>query len=152
MANKIPNHIQIKEQIAQNKQKEKEAEIADVKMFLYDKCLKMYFHSALAVEAHDYLLPTKAYSKEFKRDGNRFLVQLERVANKNFELLYKEDPEFTTNMFAKIEQVIELLVAIEFGDYPVLLELLKEFHKDKEYWKDNIVCMFNRLDVDEEKM
>lgn len=116
--------------------------------FLQEKVLGFYFHLALAIEKHDYLVPTLVYNKALKRDGNRTLQHMEEIMDSHFQVLYDDNPEFTTNMFAKIEKVIERIAMVEFGDYPILLELLEEFHHDKEMWRDNVVSKFNILDAD----
>ena len=148
MTKKIPTQADIKERQRKREEERQKANEERVLRFLQDKALGFYFHTALAVEKHDVLVPTKAYNKAFKRDGNRVLKHMEKVINENFERLYSDDPEFTTNMFAKIERAIDLMAMVEFADYPVLVELLEEFHNNKDAWRANVISKFNILDAD----
>jgi hypothetical protein len=116
--------------------------------FIHDKALITIFTSALNVEAMDALLPTTHYNKVLKMHGNKYLAEITKVVNTQYLGLYNDNPEFTQNMTDQMEQVISKLSSIQFADYPLLNKVLDEFITDKEYWKDNLLIQFNRLDAD----
>lgn len=147
---KIPKHTEIIAKRERQEKRREEQERERMMNVLYDKSLKMIFHSALALEAHDALVPTVNYKHEFKRDGDRFQKHLIRVTEQNFNKVYRQDPEFTTNMFQQVEGVIEKLCLLTFNDYPLLNKVLEEFHKDKENYRDNLQLEFNRLDAQDD--
>lgn len=147
---KIPTAAEVAERRAQFNREKIEAERQKLMNFLQEKSLKMIFHSALALEAHDCLKPTTHYNKTMKLYGNKFVKELEKSAEDNLLKIYsdKENEEFTANMMSQIEQVIEKMCYVQFADYPLLNKLLDAFLEDKEFWKENIIAQFNRLDAD----
>jgi hypothetical protein len=152
MKTKIPTAAEVAaKRNAVNEEKAKaafEQRKSEIMEFIHDKALVTIFTSALNVEAMDALLPTTHYNKELKMHGNKYLDLLTKVVNNQYLGLYKDNPEFTQNMTDQMEQVISKLSSIQFADYPLLNIMLDAFITDKDFWKDNLLIQFNRLDAD----
>jgi len=144
MAKRIPTHFEVqakRDAIDKEKREQARAKALDV---IYDKSLKMFFHSALALEAHDNLIPTLTYRRQFKRDGERFVKELTRITESKYQDLVEQDAEFTYNMTEKVEGVVNKLSSLRIEDYPMLDKVLDAYLADKEFWKDNLIIEFKR--------
>lgn len=129
MAKKIPTQDKLQAKRKQQEKEMREAERKRVMNILYNKVLVFRYHAALAVEAHDLIVPTKDYNKAFKRDGNRVINHLERITDDKFHELYKEHPDYTANMSRKVSRAVTLLSMVDIMEYDNLLEALENFHE-----------------------
>jgi len=84
MAIKIPTNKELKAKREQQEADKRRTDRQRVEHVLYNKVLVYRYHVAVALEAHDVIVPTTDYNKAFKRDGNRVLKHLERITDDKF--------------------------------------------------------------------
>jgi hypothetical protein len=137
MTTKIPTHTELKAKRDLQKQKELEVNRQLAMRMLSGKIVRTVILTALTIEAHDYLQPTTIYNKKLKRDGERFLAELEKVVENELGKLYDMNREFTMKIMTDIETVIDLLCQFDIGDYPFLVAVLNEFKNNKLKYIEN---------------
>lgn len=145
---KIPTHQELKEQREQQEKEREERAKKHLIQFLQDNTLKAMFHLYLGLEYFENIKVTEDYNRNLKLHGNRFLKELEKTVTAKIDVLYPEEPEFTTNMMQQLDEIAtEFSTGVLFADMPIIVKMIQEFKKDPENFRKNTVMKFNKLDA-----
>ena len=99
--------------------------------------LKSVLTSQLLLEANEELVLTNRYRSSLKQQINRTNSMLEPIVREEFDSVYDADPEMTTNILNKIDNVISIIAKLDLDEMVVVEGLLSDYKANKEeYLKD----------------
>jgi len=94
--------------------------------------LKSVLTSQLLLEANEELVLTNRYKGSLKQQLNRVNGMLEPIVREEFDLIYKSNPEMTTDMLNKIDSVISTISRLDLDELVIVEGLLSDYNTNKE--------------------
>ena len=99
--------------------------------------LKSVLTSQLLLEANEELVLTNRYRSSLKQQINRLNGMLEVIVREEFDSVYDADPEMTTNILNKMDNVINTISKMDLDELVIIEGILSDYSDNKEeYLKD----------------
>lgn len=99
--------------------------------------LKSVLTSQLLLEANEELVLTNRYRSSLKQQINRLNGMLEVIVREEFDSVYAADPEMTTNILNKMDNVINTISKMDLDELVIIEGILSDYSDNKEeYLKD----------------
>jgi len=99
--------------------------------------LKSVLTSQLLLEANEELVLTNRYRSSLKQQINRLNGMLEVIVREEFDSVYASDPEMTTNILNKMDNVINTISKMDLDELVIVEGILSDYSDNKEeYLKD----------------
>jgi len=107
--------------------------------------LKVLLLGQLTLEAIDDLNGTNKYKHNLKLNGQRFLKQLESLIKNDYDFVYNNDAEITTNVLNKLESLIDKLRTSDVDELVMIDAVIDKYHDNKEWFKEHASAEFLKL-------
>lgn len=108
--------------------------------------LKFIVIGQLLLEANDELYFTKAYRQNIKQQINKLSKMLEIVIKDEYNNVYNTDPEMTTNILNKIEELVKKIVDSDIDELVMINSVIDKYIENKEWFKEHGSAEFLRID------
>ncbi|TXG83239.1 MAG: hypothetical protein E6R13_04125 [Spirochaetes bacterium] len=100
--------------------------------------VKSLILSQLLIDANDDLEGTPFYDTRLKTDVKRLEKTLIKAINKQFMVIYNQNPELMHNIMRKVENLIAKLSSCQIDDLTMLETVLDNYLKDPEWFLNNV--------------
>tara|TARA_R110000796_G_scaffold34024_7_gene88052 strand:+ start:1281 stop:1634 length:354 start_codon:yes stop_codon:yes gene_type:complete len=108
--------------------------------------LKSMLISQLLMETIDQLKHTKQYRQDIKNQTNRLEKMLEQYSIREFDIIYKTDPEMTTNIMNKIESLVDKISTSSIEDLVMINAVIEKYNENKEWFREHGRVEFLKID------
>jgi hypothetical protein len=108
--------------------------------------LKQVILSQLLLECNENLRFTVQYKQEIKNRINLLNKDLESVVHKEYASIYKTDPEMTTNILNKIENLVTKLTTSTLDELIMIDSVIEKYNDNKEWFKEYAETEFLKID------
>jgi len=108
--------------------------------------LKAILLSQLLIETMDSLQGSKFYKKSVKYNVNRSVKELEQVFNANYNNIYDNNPEMTTNVLNKIEALVDKISTSSVDELVMIDSVIDKYHENKEWFKKHGEAEFLKIE------
>lgn len=96
--------------------------------------LKSMMISQLLLETLDQLKNTQQYRQDIKNQTNRLEKMLEQYAIREFDIIYKTDPEMTTNIMNKIESLVNKISTSPIDELVMINAVIDKYTENKDWF------------------
>lgn len=107
--------------------------------------LKAILLSQLLIETMDSLKGSKFYKESIKYNVNRSVKELEQVFNTNYNNIYDNNPEMTTNVLNKLEDLVDKLSTSTIDELVMIDAVIDKYHDNKEWFKEHGEAEFLKI-------
>lgn len=108
--------------------------------------LKAILLSQLLIETMDSLKGSRFYKESLRYNVNRSIKELEQVFNTNYNNIYDNNPEMTTNVLNKLEALIDKLSTSSVDELVMIDSVIEKYHDNKEWFKEYGQAEFLKID------
>tara|TARA_B110000908_G_C10023964_1_gene344176 strand:+ start:263 stop:628 length:366 start_codon:yes stop_codon:yes gene_type:complete len=108
--------------------------------------LKSIILTQLLLEANESLINTTAYKQSLRQQGNRMNNILEPIVRKEFDGVYKSDPEMTTNILNKIDSIVNKISSYQIEELVILEAVVDKYENNKEWFLEHTASDFLKID------
>jgi len=107
--------------------------------------LKSVLLSQLLLESNENLAFTKQYKQQVKQKINSLNKDLEETVRNEFKIIYKTDPETTTNILRSIDEIVGKLQTNSLDELVFINAVIDKYNENKEWFKEYGETEFLRL-------
>ena len=107
--------------------------------------LKSVLTSQLLLEANEELVLTNRYKGNLKQQINRVNSMLEPIVKEEFDLIYKSNPEMTTDILNKIDSVISTISKLDLDELVIVEGILSDYEANKEEYLKNAQAQIDEI-------
>ena len=108
--------------------------------------LKAILLSQLLIETMDSPKGSRFYKESVKYNVNRSIKELEQVFNTNYNNIYDNNPEMTTNVLNKLEALVDKLSTSSVDELVMIDSVIDKYHENKEWFKKHGEAEFLKID------
>jgi hypothetical protein len=108
--------------------------------------LKSMLISQLFLETIDQLKNTQQYRQDIKNQTNRLEKMLENYSIREFDVIYKTNPEMTTNIMNKIESLVDKISTSSIEDLVMINAVIEKYNENKEWFREHGRAEFLKID------
>lgn len=106
--------------------------------------LKVILLATLLEDAIEDLRNTSLFKQGVKQQANRMVKVLEPYT-KQLDAIYTKNPEFTTNLFNQLDQLIKKLAKSNVDGLVMINQITEHYQKFPEDWNQFFSVEFDRL-------
>ena len=115
------------------------------KIRIYVKSLIL---SQLLLDANDDLEDTSFFDTRLKTDVKRLEKTLVKAINKQFLIIYRQNPDLMHNIMRKVDDLVSKLSTCEIDDLTMLETVVDNYLKDPDWFVNNVDPKFIPLKND----
>jgi uncharacterized membrane protein len=108
--------------------------------------LKAILLSQLLIETMDSLKGSRFYKESVKYNVNRSIKELEQVFNTNYNNIYDNNPEMTTNVLNKLDALVDKLSTSSVDELVMIDSVIEKYHENKEWFKKHGEAEFLKIE------
>jgi predicted nucleic acid-binding Zn-ribbon protein len=108
--------------------------------------LKSVLLSQLLLEANEELINTHQYKQNLKNQINRLNKTLEETVRKEYDTVYKTDPEMTTNILNKMDALVEKIKTSNIDELVMIDAVIEKYNDNKEWFTEYANAEFLKID------
>jgi len=108
--------------------------------------LKVVLLGQLTIEAIEDLQHTNKYKQNLKNQGNKFLKMLEGYVQDDYNTVYLNNQEMTTNVLIKIGTLIDKIKNSDVDDLVMIDAIIDKYKENQEWFMKNASADFLKLD------
>jgi len=106
------------------------------KNVIQQEYLKSVLLSQLLLEANENLFFTTQYKQQVKHKINSLNKDLEETVRNEYKIIYKTDPETTTNILNSIESIIKKLQTSSIDELVFINAVIDKYKENSEWFKE----------------
>ena len=100
--------------------------------------VKSLILSQLLIDANDDLEGTQFYDTRLKTDVKRLEKTLVKAINKQFMLIYNNNPELMHNIMRKVEGLVNKLSGCQIDDLTMLETVIDKYFENPNWFLENV--------------
>jgi len=108
--------------------------------------LKVVLLGQLTIEAIEDLQGTNKYRQNIKNQGNKFLNMLEGYVQDDYNTVYLNNQEMTTNVLRKITTLMDKIKNSDIDELVMIDAVIDKYKENKEWFVENASAEFLKLD------
>jgi len=108
--------------------------------------LKVVLLGQLTIEAIEDLQHTNKYKQNLKNQGNKFLKMLEGYVQDDYNTVYLNNQEMTTNVLIKIGTLIDKIKNSDVDDLVMIDAIIDKYKDNQEWFMEHASADFLKLD------
>jgi len=108
--------------------------------------LKVVLLGQLTIEAIEDLQGTNKYRQNIKNQGNKFLNMLEGYVQDDYNTVYLNNQEMTTNVLRKITTLMDKIKNSDVDDLVMIDAVIDKYKENKEWFMEHASADFLKLD------
>ena len=108
--------------------------------------LKVVLLGQLTIEAIEDLQGTNKYRQNLKNQGNKFLNMLEGYVQDDYNTVYLNNQEMTTNVLRKITTLMDKIKNSDIDELVMLDAVIDKYKENKEWFMEHASADFLKLD------
>ena len=108
--------------------------------------LKVVLLGQLTIEAIEDLQGTNKYRQNIKNQGNKFLNMLEGYVQDDYNTVYLNNQEMTTNVLRKITTLMDKIKNSDIDELVMLDAVIDKYKENKEWFMEHASADFLKLD------
>lgn len=107
--------------------------------------LKSVLMSQLLLEANEELVLTNRYKGSLKQQINRVNKMLEPIVRQEFDSVYESDPEMTTNILNKIDNIVTTVSKLDLDELVIIEGLLVNYEDNREEYLKSAQAKIDKI-------
>jgi len=108
--------------------------------------LKVVLLGQLTIEAIEDLQGTNKYKQNIKNQGNKFLNMLEGYVQDDYNTVYLNNQEMTTNVLRKITTLMDKIKNSDIDELVMIDAVIDKYKENKEWFMKHASADFLELD------
>ena len=108
--------------------------------------LKVVLLGQLTIEAIEDLQGTNKYRQNIKNQGNKFLNMLEGYVQDDYNTVYLNNQEMTTNVLRKITTLMDKIKNSDIDDLVMIDAVIDKYKENKDWFMEHASADFLELD------
>ncbi len=108
--------------------------------------LKVVLLGQLTIEAIENLEGTVKYKRNVKNQGNKFVKMLEDYVKEDYNSVYLNNEEMTTNVLRKIDDLVNKIKEADVDELVMLDDIIDRYKNNKKWFADNVPINFLKID------
>ena len=108
--------------------------------------LKVVLLGQLTIEAIEDLQGTNKYKQNIKNQGNKFLNMLEEYVQDDYNIVYLNNQEMTTNVLRKITALIDKIKNSDIDELVMIDAIIDKYIDNKDWFMKHASADFLKLD------
>lgn len=108
--------------------------------------LKVVLLGQLTIEAIEDLQGTNKYRQNIKNQGNKFLNMLEGYVQDDYNTVYLNNQEMTTNVLRKITSLMDKIKNSDIDELVMIDAIIDKYIDNQEWFMNNASADFLKLD------
>ena len=108
--------------------------------------LKVVLLGQLTIEAIEDLQGTNKYRQNIKNQGNKFLNMLEGYVQDDYNTVYLNNQEMTTNVLRKITTLMDKIKNSDIDELVMLDAVIDKYKDNKDWFMEHASADFLKLD------
>jgi hypothetical protein len=108
--------------------------------------LKVVLLGQLTIEAIEDLQGTNKYKQNIKNQGNKFLNMLEEYVQDDYNTVYLNNQEMTTNVLRKITALIDKIKNSDIDELVMVDAIIDKYIENKDWFMKHASADFLKLD------
>lgn len=108
--------------------------------------LKVVLLGQLTIEAIEDLQGTNKYKQNIKNQGNKFLNMLEEYVQDDYNTVYLNNQEMTTNVLRKITALIDKIKNSDIDELVMIDAIIDKYIDNKDWFMKHASADFLKLD------
>jgi hypothetical protein len=108
--------------------------------------LKVVLLGQLTIEAIEDLQGTNKYRQNIKNQGNKFLNMLESYVQDDYNTVYLNNQEMTTNVLRKITTLMDKIKNSDIDELVMLDAVIDKYKDNKDWFMEHASADFLKLD------
>tara|TARA_R110000744_G_scaffold195880_2_gene315020 strand:+ start:295 stop:648 length:354 start_codon:yes stop_codon:yes gene_type:complete len=108
--------------------------------------LKAVLLGQLTIEAIEDLQGTNKYRHNIKQQGNKFLNMLEGYVQDDYNIVYLNNQEMTTNVLRKITSLIDKIKNSDIDELVMIDAVIDKYKDNQEWFMEHESADFLKLD------
>jgi conjugal transfer/entry exclusion protein len=108
--------------------------------------LKVVLLGQLTIEAIEDLQGTNKYKQNIKNQGNKFLNMLEEYVQDDYNIVYLNNQEMTTNVLRKITALMDKIKNSDIDELVMIDAIIDKYIDNKDWFMKHASADFLKLD------
>jgi hypothetical protein len=108
--------------------------------------LKVVLLGQLTIEAIEDLQGTNKYRQNIKNQGNKFLNMLESYVQDDYNTVYLNNQEMTTNVLRKITTLMNKIKNSDIDELVMIDAVIDKYKDNKDWFMEHASADFLKLD------
>lgn len=108
--------------------------------------LKAILLGQLTIEAIEDLQGTNKYKQSIKNQGNKFLKMLEQYVQEDYDEVYLNNQEMTTNVLRKVSSLMDKIKGFDIDELIMVDAVIDKYIENEEWFKKHASAEFLKLD------
>jgi hypothetical protein len=108
--------------------------------------LKVVLLGQLTIEAIEDLQGTNKYRQNIKNQGNKFLNMLESYLQDDYNTVYLNNQEMTTNVLRKITTLMDKIKNSDIDELVMIDAVIDKYKDNKDWFMEHASADFLKLD------
>jgi hypothetical protein len=108
--------------------------------------LKVVLLGQLTIEAIEDLQNTNKYKQNLKNQGNKFLKMLENYVQDDYNTVYLNNQEMTTNVLRKIGTLMDKIKNSDIDELVMIDAIIDKYIDNQEWFMEHASAEFLKLD------
>lgn len=108
--------------------------------------LKVVLLGQLTIEAIEDLQGTNKYKQNIKNQGNKFLNMLEEYVQDDYNTVYLNNQEMTTNVLRKITTLMDKIKNSDIDELVMIDAVIDKYKENKDWFMEYASADFLKLD------
>ena len=108
--------------------------------------LKVVLLGQLTIEAIEDLQGTNKYKQNIKNQGNKFLNMLEEYVQDDYNTVYLNNQEMTTNVLRKITTLMDKIKNSDIDELVMIDAIIDKYIDNKDWFMKHASADFLKLD------
>ena len=108
--------------------------------------LKVVLLGQLTIEAIEDLQGTNKYKQNIKNQGNKFLNMLEEYVQDDYNIVYLNNQEMTTNVLRKITTLMDKIKNSDIDELVMIDAIIDKYIDNKDWFMKHASADFLKLD------
>ncbi len=108
--------------------------------------LKVVLLGQLTIEAIEDLQGTNKYKQNIKNQGNKFLNMLEEYVQDDYNTVYLNNQEMTTNVLRKITTLMDKIKNSDIDELVMIDAVIDKYKENKDWFMEYASADFLELD------
>jgi conjugal transfer/entry exclusion protein len=108
--------------------------------------LKVVLLGQLTIEAIEDLQGTNKYKQNIKNQGNKFLNMLEEYVQDDYNIVYLNNQEMTTNVLRKITALMDKIKNSDIDELVMVDAIIDKYIDNKDWFMKHASADFLKLD------
>lgn len=108
--------------------------------------LKVVLLGQLTIEAIEDLQGTNKYRQNIKNQGNKFLNMLESYVQDDYNTVYLNNQEMTTNVLRKITTLMDKIKNSDIDELVMIDAVIDKYKENKDWFMEHASADFLKLD------